>query len=81
MGMSNAERQRGHRRRQRAYLKNLDRLVGRHADRIDRLERLLVRVLAKAELKPPLRREIERALERLRDPIDWTAPLHRSRPR
>jgi hypothetical protein len=58
-------------RRQRAYLKNLDRQVGRAADRIDRLERLLVRVLAKAELKPPLRREIERALERLRAPIDW----------
>jgi hypothetical protein len=71
MGMSNAERQRRHRRRQRAYLKNLDRLVGRYADRIDRLERLLVRVQAKAELKPPLRREIERALERLHAPINW----------
>jgi hypothetical protein len=71
MGTSNAERQRRHRRRQRAYLKNLDRLVGRHADRIDRLERLLVRVLAKAELKPPMRREIERALERLQAPIGW----------
>jgi hypothetical protein len=70
MGMSNAERQRRHRRRQRGYLKNLDRQVGRYADRIDRLERLLVRVLAKAELKPPLRREIERALERLHAPID-----------
>ena len=71
MGMSNAERQRRHRRRQRAYLKNLDRLVGRYADRIDRLERLLVRVLAKAELKSPLLREIERALERLHAPINW----------
>ena len=71
MGMSNAERQRRHRRRQRAYLKNLDRLVGRYADRIDRLERLLVRVASKAELKPPLRREIERALERLHAPINW----------
>jgi len=71
MGMSNAERQRRHSRRQRAYLKNLDRMVGRCADRIDRLERLLVRVLAKAELKPPLRREIERALERLQAPINW----------
>jgi len=64
MGMSNAERQRRHRRRQRAYLKNMDRQVGRAADRIDRL-------LAKAELKPPLRRDIERALERLQAPIDW----------
>jgi hypothetical protein len=71
MSTSNAERQRRHRRRQRAYLKNLDRMVGRCADRIDRLERLLVRVLAKAELKPPLRREIERALERLQAPINW----------
>ena len=71
MGMSNAERQRCHRRRQRVYLKNLDRQVGRAADRIDRLERLLVRVLAKAELKPPLRRDIERALERLHAPINW----------
>jgi len=71
MSMSNAERQRHHRRRQRAYLKNLDRMVGRCADRIDRLERLLVRVLRQAELKPPLRREIDRALERLHTPIDW----------
>jgi hypothetical protein len=71
MGMSNAERQRRHRRRQRAYLKNLDRMVGRHADRIDRLERLLVRVLRQAELKPPLRREVERALERLHAPMNW----------
>jgi hypothetical protein len=71
MDMSNAERQRRHRRRQRAYLKNLDRQVGRAADRIDRLERLLVRVLAKAELKPSLRRDIERALERLQVPMDW----------
>ena len=45
--------------------------LGRYADRIDRLERLLVRVLAKAELKPPLRRDIERALERLHAPINW----------
>ena len=44
---------------------------GELTDRIDRLERLLVRVLAKAELKPPLRRDIERALERLHAPINW----------
>ena len=68
MGMSNAERQRHHRRRQRAHLRDLEKALDRRSNLLLRFETLLERVLAKAELKPPLRRSIERALERSRDP-------------